>query len=114
MSFDPERNIANTHLVGQAEATHLGNFTVTADVAVYVTTPTGIALGSWIFIAANGEKLFSTMAGGGGAEPLQGVGHFIIVGGTGRFQGATGSYQQIITFTADPATSPLSITLCAL
>src|SRR4051794_32233054 len=59
VGFDPEQNIVYTQLVGQGEATHLGHFTVTADVRIYVATPTGIAIGTWTYTAANGDKLFA-------------------------------------------------------
>jgi hypothetical protein len=50
--------------------------------------------------------LFLTMSGGG-TDPTHGLGTFTFVGGTGRFQGATGSYQQTITFAVNPATVPV-------
>jgi hypothetical protein len=62
VGFDPEQNIVYTQLVGEGEATHLGHFTVAADVRVYVATPTGIAIGTWTYTAANGDKLFAILA----------------------------------------------------
>src|SRR6476646_5136652 len=62
IGFDAEQAIVRTHLEGQGEATQLGRFTVTADVRIYVATPTGIALGTWTYTAANGDKLFAIMA----------------------------------------------------
>jgi hypothetical protein len=35
---------------------------------------------------------------GSGIDPTHGFGEFTVVGGTGRFAGATGYYEQIITF----------------
>ena len=70
--------------------------------SIYVFTPTGVAIGNWIYVTANGDKLFVHMVGSGGADPLHGIGTFTITGGTGRFRGASGSYQQIITFAALP------------
>jgi hypothetical protein len=56
-------------------------------------------LGTATITAANGDKLFLT-SGGVGIDTTHGLGTFTVVGGTGRFQGATGTYQQIITFAA--------------
>jgi hypothetical protein len=105
VGFDPELGVISTHAEGQGEATHLGRFTVTGDVAVYVFTPTGVAIGNWTYVTANGDKLFAHMIGSGGVDPLHGMGTFTILGGTGRFQGASGTYQQIITFAEVPGGS---------
>jgi hypothetical protein len=95
VGFDPIKLIAYTHVEGKGHATRLGNFTVTGVSAVYVAT--GVVLGNWQLTAANGDILFVTMEGSG-IDPTHGSGLFTIVGGTGRFEGATGSYNQIITF----------------
>ena len=95
VGFDPVAGIAYTHVEGEGQATHLGQFTVTGDVAVDVAT--GIPLGTWTLTAANGDMLFMDM-GGHGIDATHGFGAFTVAGGTGRFQGATGYYEQIITF----------------
>ena len=95
VGFDPVAGIAYTHVEGEGQATHLGQFTVTGDVAVDVAT--GIPLGTWTLTAANGDMLFLDM-GGHGIDATHGFGAFTVAGGTGRFQGATGYYEQIITF----------------
>jgi hypothetical protein len=95
VGFDPVAGIAYTLVEGEGEATHLGRFTVTGDVAVDVAT--GIPQGTWTLTAANGDMLFLEM-GGHGIDETHGFGAFTIVGGTGRFEGATGYYEQIITF----------------
>jgi hypothetical protein len=95
VGFDPVAGIAYTHVEGEGHATHLGQFTVTGDVAVDVAT--GIPLGTWTLTAANGDMLFLDM-GGHGIDATHGFGAFTVAGGTGRFQGATGYYEQIITF----------------
>jgi hypothetical protein len=100
--FDPVAGIAYTHVEGQGQATHLGRFTVTGDTTVDVAT--GNARGTWTLTAANGDMLFLTMEGNG-IDPTHGVGTFTVVSGTGRFQGASGSYQQIITFAVPLGTS---------
>jgi hypothetical protein len=90
--------VVSAHGEGQGEATHLGRFTVTADVSIYVLTPNFVVIGNWTYVTANGDKLFAHGIGSAGADPLHGVGSFTITGGTGRFKGASGSFQQIITF----------------
>jgi hypothetical protein len=79
---------------GTGIATHLGRFTVTWDVTVNLLNGSGS--GSFHFIAANGDSLFTE--GVGQAEPTDTPGVILIVeintiaGGTGRFEGATGSF----------------------
>ena len=98
VGFDPELGVVSVHGEGQGEATHLGRFTATADVSIYVLTPNFVVIGNWTYVTANGDKLFAHGIGSAGADPLHGVGSFTITGGTGRFKGASGSFQQIITF----------------
>ena len=98
VGFDPDLGVVFVHGEGQGEATHLGLFTVTADVSIYVLTPNFVVIGNWTYVTANGDKLFAHGIGSAGADPLHGVGSFTITGGTGRFKGASGSFQQIITF----------------
>jgi hypothetical protein len=102
VGFDPVAGIAYTRVERQGQATHLGRFTVTGDVAVDVAT--GNARGTWTLTAANGDMLFLTMEGNG-IDPTHGAGTFTVVGGTSRFQGASGSYEQIITFAVPLGTS---------
>jgi hypothetical protein len=104
VGFDPVAGIAYTRVEGEGQATHLGRFTVTGDVAV--TVATGIPLGTWTLTAANGDMLFLAM-GGHGIDATHGFGAFTVVGGTGRFQGATGYYEQIITFAVPLGTSDI-------
>ena len=100
--FDPVAGIAYTHVEGEGQATHLGRFTVTGDVAVDVAT--GIPQGTWTLTAANGDQLFLAM-GGHGIDETHGFGAFTVTGGTGRFQGASGYYEQIITFSVPLGTA---------
>ena len=109
LGFDPVLGVVSTRSEGQGEATHLGRFTVTTEVSIYVFTPTGVAIGNWIYVTANGDKLFVHGVGSGGPDPLHGIGTFTITGGTGRFRGASGSYQQIITFAAPPSSETLIV-----
>jgi hypothetical protein len=99
-------------LVGEGQSAPLGHFTVTAQVVL--TVATGSAAGPWTLTAANGDQLFVSLVGYtteeaqllGLVNGLQGGGFFTIEGGTGRFQGATGSYTQLITFASDPGKGP--------
>ena len=93
--IDPVAGLAYTRAEGQGQATHLGRFTQTGDVAN--EDATGIPRGTWTLTAANGDMLFLTM-GGHGIDETHGFGAFTVVGGTGRFQGASGYYEQLITF----------------
>jgi hypothetical protein len=95
VSFDPVAGISYGRVEGKGRASHVGRFTVTADVAVEVAT--GIPHGTWTITAANGDELFMDMTGHG-IDAHHGFGEFTITGGTGRFEGATGYYEQIITF----------------
>jgi hypothetical protein len=102
VGFDPVQGLALTHVEGVGQATHLGRFTLSADVAVAVAT--GIPHGTWTLTAANGDTLVLAM-GGHGIDDTHGFGAFTVVAGTGRFEGASGSYEQIITFAVPLGTS---------
>jgi hypothetical protein len=79
---------------GGGTATHLGRYTFTFRAEIDLTTGTG--LGHATFVAANGDRLFTT--GSGQATPTADPGVLSIKdtstidGGTGRFEGATGSF----------------------
>ena len=94
-SFDPVAGIVHIRGEGEGEATHLGRFTETSNVAIYLAT--GTVLGNLTLTAANGDMLFLEMTGHG-IDAAHGFGAFTVVGGTGRFQGASGYYEQLITF----------------
>jgi hypothetical protein len=74
-------------------ATHLGKFTVIE--LVTVNTATGMGSGIFLFTAANGDTVFGTISGQATFTPpnvLSIVEIATITGGTGRFAGATGSF----------------------
>ena len=77
---------------GGGNATHLGNFTATwvGD----ITFGAELQPLERTFVAANGDELWSTGLGAGTVpDPDQFVVEdHIIIGGTGRFEGATGSF----------------------
>ncbi len=82
--------------VGEGNATELGQFSVTWLVHIDFTAAIPEAVGEGVFTAANGDTLFTHIVGVGypTAEPnvLSIVEEQTIVGGTGRFEGATGKF----------------------
>src|SRR5262245_13700854 len=73
-------------------ATHLGDFSVT--MPHFVTPPT--AVGTFEFVAANGDKIFGTMTGDSVPAEMPNFLRIVetanITGGTGRFDGAGGGF----------------------
>lgn len=68
------------------EATHLGHFT--REEYAYIGAD-GSVVGTIVFTAANGDELWVEIDGGfTSANDVEGL--YIVRGGTGRFQGATG------------------------
>jgi hypothetical protein len=90
----PTPPVLLVHATADGTGTHLGRFTATYEVTV--TIATGAATGSFIFIAANDDRLVATFTGQGTPTAEPGVVTIresaIITGGTGRFAGATGSF----------------------
>ena len=82
---------------GSGQATHLGRYTVTYEVEVDLPTGSGTGLSAH-YVAANGDSLFAE--GSGQATPTDDPSVFVVVesytitGGTGRFDGATGSFTE--------------------
>jgi len=79
--------------VGTGIATHLGRFSFTQTVTVHFAT--GTSTGTAQFFAANGDSISTTVSGSGkaiqpGLFDIQDV--HTIIGGTGRFAGAEGSF----------------------
>src|SRR5262245_40681559 len=73
-------------------ATFLGDFSFT--MPHYVTPPT--AVGTFEFVASNGDKIFGTMTGDSAPADMPNFLRIVetrnITGGTGRFDGATGGF----------------------
>jgi hypothetical protein len=97
LSFETQTFEGTTMFVdgsGTGQATHLGQFTYTYTFVVDLLT--GIGVGSAEFTAANGDALSTTVIGLGLPTGEPGVFHVVeqetIVGGTGRFADATGSF----------------------
>jgi hypothetical protein len=101
---------AQHHLEGTGNATHLGRFAITSNFIVNSTTVTGA--GTAIWTAANGDQIFTDVTG-------QGVVTFptlivdethTITGGTGRFEGASGTFIDERTINLPTLTSSATIT----
>ena len=90
---------------GSGQLTHLGRYTMSSPHTTNVET--GETIGDQIFTAANGDMLTAFCAGFALPEDGVVVGSLDceITGGTGRFDGATGSY--VFFLTATPAPSGL-------
>ena len=71
--------------------THLGEFTVAFPHTVNFATRTGV--GTYTFTAANGDTLTASFTGAATGSPLVSiVEHATVTGGTGRFEGASGTF----------------------
>ncbi len=85
--------IMSVNATGSGNATQLGQFTVTYQVAVNLLTVSGP--GSIQFVAANGDSLFGQGSGQAADTGTPGVFNIVetytVTGGTGRFAGAGGS-----------------------
>jgi hypothetical protein len=80
-------------LQGHGHASHLGHFEIVMDATL--NAPTRSAVGTATFTRANGDQLFSTVAGQATPTVNPNVISILeihtITGGTGRFEGATGT-----------------------
>lgn len=90
-TYDPATNSLIVHLEGTGTASHIGRFAVVDDGVANLST--GAGGGRITFIAANGDSFTATEIGsavinGGFADVVDDA---TIVGGTGRFAGATGA-----------------------
>lgn len=91
--------MASVLVDGSGIATQLGRFTV--EMPHLVNQATRIATGTYIFTAANGDTLTADFSGQAtpvapGVLTVSETG--VITGGTGRFEGATGSFTADRTF----------------
>lgn len=79
-------------LSGTGEATHLGRFTLLSEFTV-IPPPVSTASGTATWIAANGDEIFTTVAGQAVITfPTAAlVETHTLTGGTGRFAGASGT-----------------------
>lgn len=92
---------------GEGTATHLGRFAAT--IGDIVNPATRQSTGTFNLTAANGDQLFTTTAGGEVGFDLPNISYVTvvatIVGGTGRFANAAGSFTVRRTVTIDFATN---------
>jgi hypothetical protein len=79
-------------LVGSGQSAQLGQFTTRS--AHFGTLGVPVSTGTWDFTAANGDELFTTITSTAEPTGAQAIVTSIatIVGGTGRFAGATGTF----------------------
>ena len=89
---DPQTDAVLVEATGTA--TQLGRFEVT--VPHLVDLPTRTAAGYYEFTAANGDKVYAEFTGLASPTAIPGVVYIVenatIIGGTGRFAGATGGF----------------------
>lgn len=87
----PGTPIVVRHLVGEGNASHLGHFTVSGVFTLNLATASGSGVAT--YTAANGDVLTASTTGQ--AVVAQGIAvvteTVTITGGTGRFEGATGT-----------------------
>ena len=90
--LDPPFVMADVEAAGKAA--HLGKFTL--DIPHVVNRATRMAVGTYEFTAANGDKVYAEFTGIATPTATPGVLYIeetaTITGGTGRFAGATGSF----------------------
>jgi len=99
---------------GAGHATHLGKVTLSTTELLDFTAGDGTAAirnGLMVMVAANGNKLYWSYSGSLSAPDGNQVmlhGTFVITGGTGRFEDATGGGTFTGTASLDPAIAALS------
>jgi hypothetical protein len=91
--------VINQIISGNGTATHLGNWTFSANVMINVTTPPPFRVtGTAMFTAANGDHFYSNVSGVSipiGNDSIRSEITHTITGGTGRFQNASGTLTAI-------------------
>jgi hypothetical protein len=92
--IDPQHAASEVDATG--EATHLGQYELVLAGTVTLNDPVRTAVGTFQFVAANGDTLTGTLTGISTPTATPGVNQIvetaIITGGTGRFAGATGGF----------------------
>jgi hypothetical protein len=92
--LDPPFFAAEVDTTG--EATHLGQYELVLTATVAVNDPTRTAIGTFEFVAANGDTLTGVFTGISTPTATPGINQIvetaIITGGTGRFAGASGGF----------------------
>jgi hypothetical protein len=99
-------------ITGTGNATHLGNATFLVEATLNVSTPPPFGVtGTGTFTAANGDQFYTTIAGlvtPTGPTTQRGELTHTIIGGTGRFQNASGSFLAIALVNSTSATNTVS------
>jgi hypothetical protein len=106
----PAGAVAAFTFEASGKATHLGNWTNSGFVAFTATgNPLVLsASGTVTFVAANGDELHATISGTFNVLTQVGTATFTWQGGTGRFEGATGSADFVVQ--NHPGEDPLQFT----
>jgi hypothetical protein len=81
-------------VVAQGNATHLG--LLTREEHILLDPGTGTFTGTIVFTAANGDQLAGDLVGGF-VSPTSASGSYLFTGGTGRFAGASGDADFLLT-----------------
>ena len=84
--------IATNRTAAEGEATHVGHYTLTGITVINVLSAS--ATGTLALTAANGDQLFLSLTGHA-LQPFslkETTANYTVTGGTGRFEGATGSW----------------------
>ena len=93
---------------GTGIGSHVGQFSLSYDLTVTLATGTAVGTGHWI--AANGDTIDMTITGSSVPTTTPGVFSirelYVVTGGTGRFEGAQGSF--IVERSIDLATGVTS------
>ncbi len=109
LNTDESGNLIGGTATGSGTATHLGQWTVLGNVKY--TPDNGVlrSSGEATITAANGDKLQVQIDGI--LDPIAAVdqGVFYFVGGTGRFEGATGNANFVVTI--NPLTGGFELTI---
>lgn len=107
--FDESGNMVGANPTGSGTATHLGRWTVAG--TIRYTPDNGVirSSGEATLTAANGDKLKLLIDGI--LDPDAGIdqGNFYFVGGTGRFEQASGSANFVVTI--NPLTGAFELTV---
>lgn len=94
---DEAGNVAGANVTAAGTATHLGLWTAVGSVKFIFENGTTRSFGVATFTAANGDKLEAISEGT--LDPNTGIdrGGFHFVGGTGRFEGASGAADFLVS-----------------
>jgi hypothetical protein len=114
---DVQFPVMNVSGSGTGQSTQLGRYTITFTVAVNLLTGATLGTGTMELVAANGDKVFASFAGQGSPTEDPAIASVVenvtITGGTGRFDGATGSFtlQRLVDLTTGLSTGSFNGTI---